>query len=337
MHAEEGLSFAFLVLTYNHQEYILEHLESIKYLVVTYGDKIQVDIIVNDDCSKDQTCRLVDSWLQVNSYLFRHVKKIYNLENLGTCASVNNMLSHMLADRCKLTAGDDLYSFENLFELTNHDQDVAILSGRALYLVGNVLAVNRQSSFLATATQVIYHNESLLHRFKHLSYDNAPNIHYSRECLMHPIVRAHLQKHDVTEDWALQIAIARQFPRRKFKLIDKVLVYYRRTAGSSYIVANERFRKDKILIYEDLIKHESNWFERFRLLSRKACFGLKCRPVSKIVNLDLYLFFVACLFNFFKITAKYKKIYIPQGEHRSHYARIKDRAKYQKMAMDKLL
>ena len=113
MHNKSRTSFAFLVLAYNNENYILEHLESIKYLVLTYGNAIDVDLIINDDCSSDRTQSLVDEWLLINAGLFRFVKTIYNQKNIGTCASVGNMLSNVVADRCKLTAGDDVYSFEN--------------------------------------------------------------------------------------------------------------------------------------------------------------------------------------------------------------------------------
>jgi hypothetical protein len=63
MCAQSKPSYAFLILTYNHQEYILEHLESIRYLVETHGTGFDVDLIVNDDCSRDQTSTLVDHWL----------------------------------------------------------------------------------------------------------------------------------------------------------------------------------------------------------------------------------------------------------------------------------
>ena len=323
MHAEARPSFAFLVVTYNHQDYILEHLESIKYLVQTHGAGIDVDVIVNDDCSKDQTRSLVDSWLHINAGLFRHVKTLYNPKNLGTCASVNNMLTHVVADRCKLTAGDDVYSFENIFELTKHDSDVAIVSGRALYLLGDALGVDRRSNALTTATQVIYQNDSLLHRFKHFSYNNAPNLQYSTECLLHPKVRAHLQRFDVTEDWPLQVAIARQFPERRFKLINEVLVYYRRTAGSTYIVANQRFVKDKIMMYDDLIQHEANWIERVRLVSRRFCFNISGKIFKKIFNLDSYFFIVSSIISIKKIYSANEAFRINLGRHKEYYANIK--------------
>ena len=333
MHAIIRSSFAFLVVAYNHQKYILEHLESVKYLVQTHGVAIDVDIIINDDCSNDQTRTLIDNWLQINAGLFRHVKTIYNQENLGTCASINNMISCMVADRCKLTAGDDVYSFENIFELTKHSQDVAMLSGRALYLCGDELTVDRRSRLLATATQIIYHKDSLLYRFKHLSYNNAPNIQYASECLLDPEVRAHLKNFDVTEDWPLQIAIARRFAGRKFVLIDEVLVYYRRTEASTYLVANKRFIKDKMLIYDDLIANEANWLEKFRLLSRKMSFLMKYRTLGKIFNIDLYIFFASCLLNFNKIRSKYNKVHIALAEHTKHYARIKDQVRNSKLAL----
>ena len=49
------------------------------------------------------------------------------------------------------------------------------------------------------------------------------------------------------EDGPLQIAIARQYPERKFQLINYVLVYYRRTSGSTFLVASDRFINDKVL------------------------------------------------------------------------------------------
>lgn len=326
MHTNVRPSFAFLVVTYNHENYIIEHLESIKHLVLTHGTDIDVDIIINDDNSTDSTRNLIDKWLHLNEFIFRFAKTIYNKTNLGTCTSVNNMLTHVKADRCKLTAGDDIYSFENIFELTKHNPDVAIISGRVLYLTGNKLEENPLSSFLATATQVIYKSNSLLHRFKHFSYNNAPNILYSRECLLDPRVRSHLQRFDVTEDWPLQIAIARQFPEHKFQLIDQTLVYYRRTAGSTYIVANQRFTKDKIKIFDDLIEQDHNRIELIRLKNRKSCFNIKNRYLKKLLNLDLYFFFISCITHSAEIFIKQKTFNPHIAKHQDHYKKIQSSA-----------
>ncbi|OWF66223.1 hypothetical protein B6A14_03225 [Polynucleobacter hirudinilacicola] len=323
MRQNSRLAFAFGVAAFNHQDYILEHLESIKYLVLAYGADIDVDLIINDDCSVDQTRILIDGWLEINMDLFRNVKTIYNPKNLGTCASVNNILMHLVADRCKLSGGDDVYSFENIFELTQHKSDVAILSGRALHLLGLELKIDHTSNILATATQLIYQHDNLLHRFKHFSINNAPNILYANECILQANVRAYLQAFDVMEDWPLQVAIARQFPERRFELIDEVLVYYRRTVGSTYIVANKRFIKDKIQMYDDLIKYESRWIERIRLASRKFCFKSKNSLVNRLMNLDLYFFILSCAPRAFCIISQSKALNMHLEKHRQHYERIR--------------
>ena len=43
-------SFAFLVLAYNHELFIIDHLESIKFQILTYGKGLEIDLIINDDC-----------------------------------------------------------------------------------------------------------------------------------------------------------------------------------------------------------------------------------------------------------------------------------------------
>ncbi len=326
MSTKSKKSFAFLVLTYNHERFILEHLESIKYLVQTHGEDIEIDLILNDDQSEDQTQSIVDGWLDINIGLFRQVRRIYNSKNLGTCASLNNMLNHVVADRCKITAGDDVYSFENIFELTNCELNVSMISGRTLYLIENELNINFISNILATATQLIYRDNNLLHRFKHLSYNNAPNIYYTKDCLFNSNVRAYLNKYDVIEDWPIQIAIARNFPKSQLKLINKVLVYYRRASCSTYLVANIRFNKDKNKIYNDLIECETSKIERIRLLSRKFCFNMKNRWLNKLLNLDFYIFCLSFLKHAPSMAKLTKKFDMRLLAHQQHYAYIKSRA-----------
>jgi hypothetical protein len=198
-----------------------------------------------------------------------------------------------------------------------------MVSGRALSLLDNLLQIDRLSNHLATATELIYEDDALLHRFKHFSYNNAPNLMYATECLLHPNVCKYLGKFDVTEDWPLQIAIARQFPKRKHKLINEVLVYYRRTAGSTYIVANQRFTKDKVQIYGDLIQEENCWFERMRLRSRHFCFKSNSRFINKFANIDFYLFLVSYSFRVLRIFKRSKIVEISIEKHRRHYAKVK--------------
>ena len=315
------------MVTYNHQAYILEHLESVKYLVERHAAEIDVDLVINDDCSRDKTQWIVDAWLERNAGVFRNVKTIYNSANIGTCRSLDNLLSALTAERCKITAGDDVYSFENIFNLTKHDESIAMVSGRALYFTDQHLRLDRRSSLLAAASQSIYKYDPLIHRFKHLSYTNAPNLFYATECLLHPSVRSYLTGFDVTEDWALQIAIARHFPARGFSLLDEVLVYYRRTAGSTYLSANSRFVQDKLKIYDDLIGEEPSSFERLRLRSRKASFNLRSRWLSGLINLDYYFFVSNFLWRANEIRTAARPRGIDLDRHQRHYENVRNQAR----------
>ena len=52
--------FVFVTLTFNHEKYIIEHLESIKYQVENYGQKFSTKIVINDDCSSDKIALILE-------------------------------------------------------------------------------------------------------------------------------------------------------------------------------------------------------------------------------------------------------------------------------------
>lgn len=319
-------SMAFLVLAYNHEDYIVEHLESIKYLIETYARDIFVDIVVNDDCSRDGTVELVDVWFSRNETLFRNVVKIYNKKNIGTCASVLNMLEHVTADALKLTAGDDVYSYENIFEYADIPDGVSILSGIPVGLVDGLLFENKKDILGVISSQIIYGGSPLLDRFKFLSNNNAPNIMYNKKFLMASRVMEFLRGFDVVEDWPVQISIAENFPGGEFCLVDKVFVYYRRTQGSTYIVAGSRFFGDKVRVFKYLIDGSSDFFDRLILRNRLFLFEAQSPLLNKVFNFSFYIFIVRCFFNFFPILTRLLGLKIDMSAHAVHYKKIRQSA-----------
>lgn len=315
-------SFAFLVLAYNHEEYIVEHLESIKYLVETYASCIDVDIIINDDCSRDRTVELIMSWLSVNAYLFRSVVKTFNEVNIGTCASILNMLSHVAADSLKLTAGDDVYSFENIFEFAFLEDDVAFLSGIPVGLIDGKLVEVKSDIFGIVSSQVIYHDKPLIDRFTGLSNNNAPNMIYNKKYLTDDKVKEFLARFDVVEDWPLQIAIAKKFPNTKFELIERVFVYYRRTEGSTYLVAGSRFYKDKCRAYGYLVEIQKSAYRKLVLRNRLFCFISGSSILAKVFNIGFYSFIFSAALRVFEIFRFRRSIDLRLSRHEKHYANI---------------
>jgi hypothetical protein len=316
-------SFSFLSLIYNQEKYIIEHLESVKYLVLTYAANINVDLIINDDASSDSTTLLVDAWLISNHHIFRHVTKIYNKVNIGTVASLNNIIKPNRAERWKIGAGDDVYSFENIFENTAHDNNTAFVSGFPLYIYDGEIRSNKISNLLITATQEVYKNKTLLYRFKHTSYNNAPSMTYSMKCLNNQNVIEYISKFKIIEDWPLQIAISREYNDYKFKLVYKIFTYYRKTSGSAYYVFNEKFNNDINDIYEDLISRETSIIEKIRLKSRRICFNSKNIFIKRIFNIDYYIFLFSSIYFSFSILKKYLSLDINFEKHKLHQKNIK--------------
>lgn len=113
--------FTFIVITYNQEQYVTEHLESIKYLVKTYGAGMDIDIVVADDKSRDRTVEVVRAWLRENRELFRNVLVIDREENVGTIRNIQTAIEATKTEQFKFLAGDDKYNGANIFELQKKD------------------------------------------------------------------------------------------------------------------------------------------------------------------------------------------------------------------------
>ena len=232
-----------------------------------------------------------------------------------------------MARRCKITAADDVYSFENIFELTDHADDVALVSGFPLFLIDNKLSSDSFNNAFMYASQLIYDSKNLLTRFKSISISNAPNILYSGICLTDPRVIEYLNKFLVTEDWPIQIAIGKYFPDFSFQLVGKVFVYYRRTTNSTYLVSNNRFSSDKVSIFNDLIEAEESAIFRARLRIRKMCFTMNNRYLSRLLNIDYYIFFLQSLFLGIPIKLRLSRLDLEVQKHQLHLNEIASRSR----------
>ena len=321
---ESVKGFSFLVVAYNHEKYIIEHLESIKFLIKSYGSRFKFQIIINDDCSKDRTIYFIDKWLEANCSLFAIVVKLYNKANIGTCASILNMIKHVEGDYLKLTAGDDVYSFENLFLALPFLDKHSIVSGIPLDLTEGLISIKKFDLYNIIASSILYDHKPLINRFVWLSNTNAPNIFYSRKYILSHRVKNFLSKFDVVEDLPIQVAIAENYPESDFYLMSKVFVYYRRTLGSTYIVAGSRFFADQTKLFKHLINNENNIIRVIVLKNRLFCFLTNKKLAKRFFNIAFYVYAISIVKNFFSITKKLGSIDLNVVGHKDHYLIIKD-------------
>lgn len=92
-----------VIITYNSEKFILETLESIKKQ--TYEN---IELIISDDCSTDNTCKICELWLKESKERFKYTELIQSQENSGIVANTNRGINAARGEWIKGIAGDDL-------------------------------------------------------------------------------------------------------------------------------------------------------------------------------------------------------------------------------------
>ncbi|WAI88444.1 Putative glycosyltransferase EpsE [Psychrobacter sp. SC65A.3] len=99
------MNISIAVITYNSSDTIIETLNSI--LNQDYGVQ-NIELIISDDASKDNTVRIIEEWLDVNEESFFKVDFIKNLVNMGVTENCNTVWKSSNSEWIKTIAGDDI-------------------------------------------------------------------------------------------------------------------------------------------------------------------------------------------------------------------------------------
>ncbi|RNC63860.1 glycosyltransferase [Proteiniphilum sp. X52] len=92
-----------IIITYNSARYVIEALESVK--AQTWGN---LELIVSDDGSRDQTVQLCADWIVQNKDRFSTTKLITVPRNTGISANCNRGVRASVGDWIKVISGDDI-------------------------------------------------------------------------------------------------------------------------------------------------------------------------------------------------------------------------------------
>ena len=117
-----------LVVTYNSSKYIIDALESVKNQ--TYQN---VELVVSDDCSKDETVDVCRKWMDENKSRFVNVELVTTEKNTGTSANANRGLQKCKGEWVKFCAGDDaLFSdcVEKLVQFVTNNPEARAITGK---------------------------------------------------------------------------------------------------------------------------------------------------------------------------------------------------------------
>jgi len=92
-----------IIVTYNSSKYVIETLESAK--CQSYKN---IELIVTDDCSIDNTIEICANWIQKNKDNFVNVELVSNETNTGIAANCNRGIAKAKGEWLKFIAGDDI-------------------------------------------------------------------------------------------------------------------------------------------------------------------------------------------------------------------------------------
>jgi len=183
-----------IVITYNSADYIIETLDSI--LNQSYKN---LELIITDDNSLDDTLLLCNDWVKKNSDRFVKTFILSSPINSGTPANCNRGIKKSKGDWIKIIAGDDLLlknCIQDLIDECLKTQEISILASKICILKGNQITKENMrdvnSFFYLSAKEQFF---KLLEQ----NYIDAPSVILKREIINK--LEGFDERFPLIEDW----------------------------------------------------------------------------------------------------------------------------------------
>lgn len=223
-----GPSVSVYVITYNSSETVIETLESIK--AQSYQD---LELVVSDDCSSDDTVRIVKEWIAANSERFSRTMVLESPVNTGVSANCNRAEQAISGPWAKGIAGDDILSpdcITDFIEYVTKDSDAHYIFGRVQPFG---LSDERCSFFSESVFDYSFFGQSPEDQLNRLLTKGncipASSLFFNVECQRKLGIKVD-ERLPMLDDWPRWINLLKAGER--FHFIDKVVVKYRLREGS---------------------------------------------------------------------------------------------------------
>jgi glycosyltransferase involved in cell wall biosynthesis len=292
-----------IVITYNSANFVVETLNSVKDQ--SYKN---IELIISDDCSTDNTVEICKGWIDKNTDRFVRTRLITVGNNGGIPANCNRGLNEAKGDWVRIIAGDDALcreAVEDSVKFGTSNKYVNILtSNKAIY--NNTFS---EENLIAIPKEIEVKNEKGLNfyelsndqQYLSLLYSNKVNtcgMLIKRKLLME--IGGFDERIKYLEDYPLVLKITKY--GEKIYCMDKLTIKYRNHESSVQIIKNgkniifndqyktiQQFRKLYIypnvnLLNRIIFKFEyyRHYFIDFAKLNRN---NLLCRGIYRITEL----------------------------------------------------
>lgn len=280
------------VITYNSSKTVIETLDSI--LKQSYGSK-NIELIISDDASKDDTVKIVDKWIASHKDSFYKVTFIKNSINLGVSGNINTAWKAVSSEWVKSIAGDDILHtncIELNIEYIKQNIDCKILFSK-------MQTFGRSNSVIPTSYDINFFNRGSYEQYNWLrtfSFNIAPSS-FIQTSLLKEVEYAD-ESHRMIEDLPLWLKITKL--GYKLHFLNSITVYYRvdeSVSLSNVNYINKTLIKDLINIYsehqESFYKHPLvEWIMSEKILSYKLMLllsNLSNNKKSIVTNIGEYV------------------------------------------------
>lgn len=281
----DKIDFTFGVLCYNQEDFIIEHLESIKYQIENYGSKYNTHLIISDDCSTDKTVAYAEVWIKNNYELFTSVRIMVQEHNQGIVKNVTKILRNIDTEKFKILAGDDIYYKNNIF-ISNADNDITI-SKTIAFRDCAIESTKDDYNFLQL---LLSENPQALVK-KYMEYSNcleAPGVFFSNHLLDNGLYRS-IEKYTWIEDVPMWKYL---FAKKGIdvRVSNRIYVLYRDSVGISTDINHSKrkgFLEDLDRIKLEIFTKDKFPYKNLHRLEvslRKKCINKKDNRVKEFYD-----------------------------------------------------
>lgn len=243
------------IVAYNSSEFILDLLESVK--AQTYQN---VELIVSDDKSSDNTVTICEEWISKNKDRFVRAEVIVPEHNTGTAGNYNRALFAAKGDWMKFIDGDDIM-FPNCLEdnvafVTSHPEANVVFSD-ILYFTD---AKNPSNKHFVSEEEKRFFEKNAYEQFMFVLKKNhiPPSSSFMRTKVLKE--NPYQEEYGIIEDTPKWIDLLKK--GYKFYYFDKVTTGYRQS--DSVLRSNTRYYSP--LYVECFFKYL--WNEKMELIKK---------------------------------------------------------------------
>lgn len=275
------------VITYHSAVTVLETLDSI--VNQTYGPE-NIELIISDDGSKDNTVQVIDQWLAKYQSRFYNVSFLANAVNGGISKNCNVAWKAATSKWIKTIAGDDFLLsdclVDNMSFVEEHkNEDVAVVFSKMQPFTEDGFGNKIYRSIFPSIIEMKFFSLSAAEQFEYLQVQaigGAPTALINRDILIKTGFSD--ERFSMMEDFPLWFKITKAGFRLHF--MNRLTVCYRigdSVSKSKTKLVNELFLNDIIRVERDLVipsLDKSRWF----LILRKRLWPKFALKVAHMFN-----------------------------------------------------